>query len=255
MLEALMSMPVSIGLLIWISRMKKNDPFPKFTFARLLIFGVISLLVSAVISLIGSMIVILIQIGPEQLGMLMNAETAAQVIQGINDASNEMTVSSLLIRFARTFVLIGLAEEVLKFLCAKTGMRREGTVHTWKDALLCFAVVAVGFQIAEDIMYSSGSMGIAIYRALTPFHFTFAVIMGYIWGLGKVKGNRFYTVMALVIPALIHALYDFSVNLLRRSDDYAVFALAMSLFMFILTVVMILKLRKWNRDGSLDIYI
>ena len=72
----------------------------------------------------------------------------------------------------------------------------------------CFAIVGISFQLIEDIQYSSGNIGVAIFRALTPFHFTFAVIMGYLYGLGKVRGNKTYTLAAIFYPAFIHAIQD-----------------------------------------------
>ena len=50
-------------------------------------------------------------------------------------------------------------------------------------------------------------------------------------------------------------MYDFSINLLKRSDVFVFFNLAMNAAMFILTVVMIVKLRKWHKEGTLDVYI
>ncbi|MDO5122794.1 MAG: hypothetical protein Q4D46_12015 [Erysipelotrichaceae bacterium] len=50
-------------------------------------------------------------------------------------------------------------------------------------------------------------------------------------------------------------MYDFSINLLNRSDQFFGLTLVMLILMFILTVIMILKLRKWHREGTLDIYI
>jgi len=255
MLAVLLSVPVSVGLLIWILRMKQFDPFPRFTFVKLLIVGVISVFLSSVVSIIGGLIILFIQIGPEQLKLMTTAENAVKIIQNIANASKTLTPTNALIGFIRTFILVGFTEEFFKFICAKGVMRKEGVVVTWKDAILCFAIVAIGFQVFEDIQYSSDSIGTAIFRALTPFHFTFGVIMGYFYGLGKVKGNGLYTILALFVPALIHTMYDFSISLLRRSDDFIYLNLAMNALLFILTVFMILKLRKWHRDGSLDICI
>lgn len=50
MLAVLLSIPVSVGLLIWILRMKQFDPFPRFTFVKLLIAGVISVFLSSIVS-------------------------------------------------------------------------------------------------------------------------------------------------------------------------------------------------------------
>ena len=254
MLATIMAVPVSVGLLIWILHMKKNDPFPRFTFVKLLIGGAVALLLSSIVTIAGGLINLLMQIGPEQLKMMTSTEGIVQVLNEINAAANAITPQSLLRGFVKCFLLIGLTEEFFKFICSKFVMRKEGVVVTWKDALLCFAVTAVSFQLLEDIGYA-GNIGTAIFRALTPFHFTFAVIMGYFYGLGKVKGNGFYSLLAIIAPSLIHTLYDFSINLLKRDDSFIFVNLGMNAVMFVLTVFVILKLRKWNRDGDLDIYL
>lgn len=255
MLGTLLAIPVSVGLLVCILRMKRFDPFPKFTLLKLLIAGFAAVTLSGILTIIGAVINLLIQIGPEQLELMKDAESAAQVLQQIVNASRELTAQSLLLGFARTFILIGLVEELLKYLFTKIVMRKKGVVNTWMDALLCFAITAVSFQMIEDVQFSSGSILTVIFRALSPFHFTFAVIMGYFYGLGKVRGNGLYTIAAIVVPAFIHTMYDFSINLLNRSDQFFGLTLVMLILMFILTVIMILKLRKWHREGTLDIYI
>ena len=249
-----MSMPVSIGLLIWIWQMKKYNPFPRFTFVKLLIAGAIAGTVSAIITLIGAIANAVIDIGPEQLQMLADPATSAQTLEQINSAAKVITPNSIIRGFIRTFILVGFVEEFIKFICSKVVMRKEGVVYTWMDALLCMTVVDIGFQVVEDVGYSSDIMT-AIFRALTPFHFTFGVIMGYFYGLGKVKGNSLYIIPTIGVPALIHTLYDFSIKLLRRNDNFIFFNLGMNAGMMILTVVMILKLRKWHKEGTLDYYI
>ena len=255
MLDILLAIPVSVALLIWILRMKRWNPFPKFTFVKLLLAGAVALMLSGIITLIGGLIVLLAQIGPEQIAQMKDAESAVKIIQEIGKATKAVTPDALLFGFIRTFILVGLVEEVLKFLGAKVVMKKESVAPTWMDAVLCFAIVGISFQLIEDVQYSSGNIGVAIFRALTPFHFTFAVIMGYIYGLGKVKGNRFYTVLSVLTPALFHALYDFSINLIKRSDNFIFLNLGMNAVMFILTVIAVLKLRKWHKEGTLDIYI
>ena len=256
MLPVLLALPVSAALLIWMLRIKKDNPFPKYTVIKLLIAGVISGILASVITLLGAIISLVIQIGPENLPALFNAETAKEILDQLAAQGNTpLTWGSALLIFCRTFVLVGLAEEVMKFFCAKAVMKKEGVVRTWMDALICFAIVAIGFQASEDIGYAEGNVVLAIIRALTPFHFTFGVIMGYYCGLGKVKDNKSCTMLAIVLPAFIHTVFDYSLNMIRRSEDFGVIALAVLALMLILTVFMILKLRKWQKDKTLDVVI
>ncbi len=255
MLAALLAMPVSVGLLIWFLRMKKDDPFPKYTFVKLLIAGAIAGILSAIVTFAGAVINLLMQMSPEQIKLLTNTEGILQVVQQISQTPKTVTPDTLLLGFIRTFILIGFVEEFFKFMCAKVVMRKEGVVRTWKDALLCFAVTAVSFQLIEDIGYASGNIIIAVFRALTPFHFTFAVAMGYFYGLGKIKENRLYSALGIIAPAFIHTLYDFSLNLVKLDDNFVFLALLMNAVMFILTVFTILKLRKSHKNKDLDIPI
>ena len=208
MIAAILSLPVSIGLLIWISKIKKDDPFPKGTFIRLLIAGALSGILSSIVTLIGMIIALMMQIGVDGIKQLMSEEGIMQFAQMVSQSQNELTFQRALIAFIRIFITIGLVEEIFKFLCAKSVMKRKGVARTWMDALLCFCIVAIGFQLIEDISYSSGNVATAIFRALTPFHFTFATIMGYYYGLGKTKKNKVYTFLSIFVPPLIHTIFD-----------------------------------------------
>ncbi|MBQ5443108.1 MAG: dihydrodipicolinate synthase family protein [Oscillospiraceae bacterium] len=57
-------------------------------------------------------------------------------------------------------------------------LRKPGVMNTRMDALVCGAIVGLAFQVLEDLSYASGNVVTAIFRAITPFHFTFGVIMG-----------------------------------------------------------------------------
>lgn len=129
-------------------------------------------------------------------------------------------------------------------------MRRPGTVKTRMDVVLCGAIVGLGFQVVEDILYA-GDVTLALVRAITPFHFVFGVVMGYYYGKFLAAGSKSDHVKALLIPILIHGLFDFSVQSLQLDERFVILALIMLVFMLALTVVLIVKLRKWCRDGAM----
>ena len=255
MIAAVLSLPVSIGLLIWIGKMKKDDPFPKGTFIKLLIAGALSGIISSIITISGMMITLLIEIGPDGISQLTSEEGLLQFAQQLSQRQSELTFGRALIAFIRIFITVGFAEEIIKFLCAKSVIKKKGVARTWMDALLCFCVVAIGFQLIEDIGYSSGNVATAIFRALTPFHFTFAAIMGYYYGLGKTKKNKICNFLAIFVPSIIHTIFDYCGMMSRYADAFVLAMLAMSILLFILTIVMILKIRKWHKEKTLDIVI
>ena len=256
MLESIMSLPVSIALLVWILKMKKNDPFPKYTFLKLLIAGVISGILSSILSILGALITFIADYGLDTLISLFRSTSVAEVNQFIaQNTSDSLSFASILRGFLKTFILVGMMEEVFKFLCAKAVMKKEGVVKTWEDALFCLAIVAISFQLTEDMSYSSGNLITAIFRALTPFHFTFATVMGYYYGLAKTTGKKGYNFLALFIPSLLHTLFDYSITLTSHEDTFLLLLIAVGIFLIVLTVVMILKIRNWHKNKTLDVPI
>lgn len=256
MLASLLSLPVSVALLIWIARMKKDNPFPKFTFVKLLIAGAIAGALSSVVTIGGSVISVIFELGLDQVRLLLTPEGAKQFAEMISQLpAPTLSFSRILRSFLKSFLLVGFVEEIFKFLCTKAVIKKKGVAPTWMDALLSLCVVAVSFQLIEDIGYSEGSVMTAIFRALTPFHFTFAAIMGYYYGSAKVNGKKFHYFLAIFLPSFVHTLYDFSINMLRHEDMFIILVLFMNLFLFVLTIVMIVRIRKWHLNKTLDIPI
>ena len=255
MLSDILAIPVSIALLVWICRMKKDDPFPKGTIIKLLIAGVISGILSGIVTVLGALVNFIMEFGFDSIKMMFgNTPEAAQYAAEFSELVKNAKFSPLG-SFIKTFILVGLVEEIFKYLCTKAVVRKKGITKTWMDALLCFAVTAIGFQLSEDIQYSSGNVLTAIYRALTPYHFTFAAIMGYYYGLAKTSGKKFYMFLAIFIPSLIHTLFDFSINATQHEDMYFLLFIAMTILLTVLTILMIVKIRKWNKNRKLDVEI
>ena len=255
MLSTIIAISVSTALLIWILNMKKDDPFPKWTVVRLLIAGVLSCAISGFLTIIGAIANFIMLYGTDIIQQLMtDPEGAVPALKELTakiSSAPYNPVSS----FIRTFLIVGFVEEICKFLLARSVIRKKLPRPTWKDVMLCFLITALGFQISEDIGYSEGSVLTAIVRALTPFHFTFAAVMGYYWGRAKQTGNGIYCFLAIFIPSLLHTLFDFSIKAMFHMDIFLMVFLGTALFLFVLTIVMILKIRKWNRTGILDIEV
>lgn len=112
--------------------------------------------------------------------------------------------------------------------------------------------VGLGFQIWEDLSYAGGDVISAIVRALTPFHFVFAVIMGYWYGKARVKKNAFYTFLAILVPSLIHTMYDASINMTRHNEDFIILVIITTIGLLVLFILEILWLRKWYKMHMLN---
>ena len=255
MLSIILAIPVSIALLVWINRLKKDDPFPKGTMLTLLVAGVIAGILSSITTIAGALISFVAQYGIEPITqMFTDSANAAKHAEELLELVKSGTYSPVA-SFIKTFILVGFVEEIFKYMCTKAVIKKKGIARTWMDVLLCFAITAIGFQLSEDIQYSSGSVMTAIFRALTPYHFTFATIMGYYYGLAKTTGKKFYMFLALFIPSLLHTLFDFSISSMQYVEVFLLLFFAMTILLCALTVVMIVKINKWHKNKTLDIEI
>ena len=113
--------------------------------------------------------------------------------------------------------LAGFTEEPLKFLAFMLFIKANIEFDEPMDAIVYGTIISLGFATYENIEYvylyneDFSSLYIAILRAISaiPLHACCGVIMGYYIGLYTFKGSYKYIVQALLIPILIHALYNF----------------------------------------------
>lgn len=250
MIAQIISLPISVILFIWMLRIKKDDPFPKGSVAKMLLTGALCTFAATILTVLLGLLVVLIRIGPTDLAALLSnpeSEETAGILERIQAVSGTPT---LLHAFVSAFFTAALVEELLKYLAVRLCIRKPGTVKTRMDAVICAAIVGLAFQVIEDLTYA-GDVVTALFRAFTPFHFVFGAIMGYYYGKSLVTGRKDDRVRALLIPILVHGLYDFSIQCLHVKDYYIIFTLIMMVLMLILTVFMIVKIHKWSREGTL----
>ena len=119
--------------------------------------------------------------------------------------------------FSDMSFLAGFTEEPLKFLAFMLFIKANIEFNEPMDAIVYGTIISLGFATYENIEYvylyneEFSSLFIAILRAISaiPLHACCGVIMGYYIGLYTFKGSYKYIVQALLIPILIHALYNF----------------------------------------------
>ena len=119
--------------------------------------------------------------------------------------------------FSDMSFLAGFTEEPLKFLAFMLFIKANIEFNEPMDAIVYGTIISLGFATYENIEYvylyneEFSSLYIAILRAISaiPLHACCGVIMGYYIGLYTFKGSNKYIVQALLIPILIHALYNF----------------------------------------------
>ena len=137
---------------------------------------------------------------------------------------NSITFISILLK-----QLLGNAipEEVVKYLVIKhTGLNsKEGIA---KSAI----ITAVAFMAIENYSYSKQTLFIGIYRIFIPIHLISQLIMAYF--LIKVKDMeknyaKKYNIMAVIIPIIIHAIYNVSTHFIENSGVIPIYVYVMIL--------------------------
>lgn len=119
---------------------------------------------------------------------------------------------------ARAFGEAAIPEESAKLLMLWLLLRRNPYFDERFDGIVYAVCVGLGFAGLENILYVYTNIenlaAIGISRAIfaVPGHFFFAVAMGYFYsrasfGEGRNKRTLYYAA-ALVVPILIHGVYD-----------------------------------------------
>ena len=233
-------------------RIKKDDPFPKGSVLKMVLTGALCPFIATILTYLFALIVLIIRIGPadiiEAFSDLSSLENST-AMRRLLEFSQKQTVSGVVIH---AFVMTALVEEALKYFSMRICLRKPGVMKTRMDAVVCAAVIGIAFQVVEDLYYASGSVLLAIFRALTPFHFVFGAIMGSYYGLYRISGKKSDLAKALLIPTLVHGFFDSGVSLLKVNDSYFWVTLIALGVLLILTVYVIVKLHRCSKDGTLS---
>ncbi len=102
----------------------------------------------------------------------------------------------------------GLIEEVSKYIMFRIAVTNKNQVSTWFDAVLVSSIIAMGFTVLENIVYSLDGDPGSLLRLIHPCHMVFGAIMGYFYGKAMVTQRPIYHVLSILVPVLVHASYD-----------------------------------------------
>ena len=121
--------------------------------------------------------------------------------------------------FLLYFGIVAFSEEGFKYLLLKNRTWRSPHFNCQFDGVVYAASVSLGFALWENIGYVLRyGLATAIARAITaiPGHACFGVFMGVLYGVAKRQalsgdepGSRRSRRLAVLLPALLHGLYDF----------------------------------------------
>lgn len=115
------------------------------------------------------------------------------------------------------FICVALVEEGCKLLFLYiTAYNHKENNYTF-DMIVYSVFVSLGFAFFENVLYlSSGELMIGISRAFTaiPAHASYGVFMGIFLSKAKcydvkdLNKAKMYKLLSLIVPVLIHGLYD-----------------------------------------------
>ena len=253
-ISALISLPVSVILIVWLIRCKKNTPFTAGNVVRLIIAGIVSALVGSTVTILFTAVRAIKMIGLDTLKSWF-ANPDPETIQAFIDANQSTADFSYVRLFLNILITVGLAEELSRYLFLRLSTHRQDFAKTLPDFVICGGIVGTGFTVIEDLLYSAEGAGIAIFRSLMPFHFTFGAIMGYFIGKAYVTGRKRYLFIGILIPVLLHTLFDSSIFALTKEDIYVLLFLAAFILLIVVTIVMIVKINRWKKEIETEYYI
>ena len=147
----------------------------------------------------------------------------------------------------KNFVIFATVEETVKFHTAKKALKEQMTVSRL-DVISFMAIAAMGFGMIEDVVYMfESNIGQIIVRGVMMGHVGYGLMMGLIYSKGMKNNNKLSKFLALLIPILIHGLYDFSLNE-NLPDVFAFIAVLNAFAVTVFIIVMIFFIRKKRKD-------
>ncbi len=185
------------------------------------------------------------------LGIFSVLPTMALELGGLALLNSLFTEESLLYMILHWFLVVGVSEEICKYLVMRLRTWKSPDFNCTYDALVYAAAVSAGFALAENIMYGiQYGSSVLFVRAVVsvPAHICFSVFMG-TWyasarksaAAGDLKKARQNHLLAVIIPAGTHGAFDLMAS---NTDSTAalLFFLALVIAMFILCWRMIRSL-------------
>lgn len=160
----------------------------------------------------------------------------------------EYTPGTVEYALVTSFCMAAFVEEIVKYLAMRIGSWKYQGFNYRFDGIVYGVSSAVGFAVYENIMYvATYGLQTAIVRAFTaiPLHAFCGVFMGVFYSyskkasiLGQKGASAGYTLLALLVPMLIHGTYDTFAFLGERGT------IPLLIFVVILYIAAITTIRK-----------
>lgn len=207
----------SSAILAWLLHIKRYDPFPKGFVLGMLAWGGWCAVVIGVFFVGMELVDVIKTVGIEGFLDWFSETDLTDMESAVAAAEGYYSIKAVI---WENFLSAAVPEELGKYLVTLVYIRNisRRKQPTFADIIICSSIVALGFQIVEDVMYVGDGVTTALFRGIVPFHFTFGGCMGYFLAKAFTTGKSSYHAPALMIPILIHGLFDLSIYLIDLSD-------------------------------------
>jgi RsiW-degrading membrane proteinase PrsW (M82 family) len=183
----------------------------------------------------------------------------AGIIEGIEASFlPQYPKGSLGYALINAFAMAALVEETVKYLALRIGSWKYKGFNYRFDGIVYGVSAAVGFAIFENVSYVAAyGLSTAIVRAFTavPLHAFCGVFMGIFYSyekkaaiLGQSSTSRGFRLLALIVPMLIHGVYDTLAFLQTETSTTAL--LVFVVILYIISITNIKKLSKADRSAG-----
>ena len=226
----LVSIIPSVLIIIWLNNRRKGDLLYRKSCKSALLRGIISVLPI---------------IGVSGLFFIITTILRATVLREAN---------VLIYQAIYKFIVLAFAEELVKFLALRLLLKKKINPYSWVDVAAYMVIIGTTFGLLEDIPYAIDSSPIVmLVRGFTMGHVGYAFIMGWFYGKRLYTGKKRFGVISLLLPFLLHGIYDFSLTpeLIAVNDNLAVIGVTMAIVDLVLLALMI---RFFKRSRKTEFY-
>ena len=171
----------------------------------------------------------------------------------VDEVMPDYPEGSLPYALSTAFVSAALCEEICKYVLLKLGSWNNRCFGYRFDGIVYGVAVAVGFAVLENILYViQGGFYVALMRGVmaVPLHAFCGLFMGVFYGAAKKaqidgRGTFKYKAAALMIPIMIHGIYD---TLAFLGNTFATIVLL--IFVGIMYMISINVVKAYSQDDA-----
>ncbi len=151
--------------------------------------------------------------------------------------------------FFSDFVLKALSEELMKYLLARYIIRKNRARVSFIDLMAYTTISAIGFEMMEAIFYMfETNVGQIIVRGVTNMHAAFGLIMGYVMAKGYKKKIKHPVFLGLLIPIIIHGVYDLCLSTEFDDTYWGVISLLIAVICLVINIALFFFVKKHRND-------